>query len=408
MNLQFDHTYIHHLGEVLEKNRNLDFDDAMLLLRAAEQLLFSNQINLIDFERPKIMDDSHRVYETLYDIGFSGENEVLSFVSTSSKDYANSCDEAAVDLNAELTYLDRQDVWNLGKQATIHTRPSGVRELPLQAWFGQDQPQIQNNSELIVYLNQNRAFGCFDYIMARNSRVRSIVQSLGRGNEPQKRLAAMGMTVIFRAAVNKQLSLAHGSIYCPAPARAALLNSHALSLKDVLVKAIVDTEQRTTVDKQLGEFDLPLPVMALFLLKNERPKSALELMEATLRARESPEARILRAWLHGLSKSIEVGAHHAAKGELEVGNLVSEARQFFKNSDSFGYSLFLSLANPLLKRINLANGFDLKLDEIPGDIKSLVHAVQSSRRRLLIGRMLRFSQDRPDRSAFSIVRNIIK
>lgn len=409
MNLHFDHTHIHHLGEVLKKNKSLDFDESMVLLRAAEQLLFSNRINLIDFERPKIIEDSHRVYEILYDIGFSGGNEVLNFVSSSTGDYAKCCDEAAVDLNAELTYVSRQDVWNLGKQATIHTRPSGVSDLPLKGWLRKDQqPHINNDAETLSFLEKNRAFGCFDYIMARDSRVRSIVQDLGRGNEPQRRLAAMGMTVIFRAAVNKQLSLVHGSIYCPAPARASLLNSHALSLKDVLVKAIVDTEQRVTVDRQLGELGLPLPIMALFLLRNERPKSALELMEVTLRARESTEAKILRAWLYNLSKGVEVGTYKIAQGELEVANLVSEARQFFKNSDSYGYSLFLSLANPFLKRLSMANGFDLKLDELPGDFKSLVHAVQSSRRRLLIGKILRFSQDKPDRSAFSIVRNMIK
>lgn len=355
--------------------------DIMGLFHFAEHILFTDRIEFSGFESAETLDTSMRVVATLRSRGILDDGKdapQVDVVDISPSDYAEACRLAAPLLASQLAVLPTEALVTMANNVTEASRPSGVTVTPVERWFSDIHWESAERERLYESALERKAIGSFDYTLSSSEALYKQVRDVGQRVPVHRDRLAMAIGVLFRSAINQKLASKRGTFYSPAPQRANLIAYSNLMFRQNLSKALADSlvprvrhgEVAAMLNHLHRDEVLPLPVLAISLLRSANVTSPEEMLDAARVLRHEPTVVMLRSYLNGFEAAASAGdPEQLRQCHEELAKTVRQVESDL-NSPSWRYSSRLSIAlEPLLKRIDPEATLWLnpKLDDLLSD-----------------------------------------
>jgi hypothetical protein len=289
MKLLLDNTGLHRAQVVVSASadQSISLADALALLQLAEHIMFSEGMIVSDFELPHIRETTAEAIAGLADHGciaavadVADGKALLSVEAFSNSDYEEACHRAAPSIQEDLQLLDATALVRARRLADFSTKPLGVKAPAMEKWVARPW-LVEVRRALADTALQGKAWGAYDFIVATHDPIYRLVQDLGRATRRKARFSlAMVLDVVFRVAINEQLSRLRGCTYSPAPQRANVTHEtdhlfrHAVErlLQTTADDHEVETSSRL-INRIVSQERLPLPMFALHFLSTEKTGS---------------------------------------------------------------------------------------------------------------------------------------
>lgn len=333
MRLLLDNTGLHrvHVVASTSSDDTITLSDSLALLHFAEHIMFFEGMIVSTFELPHIQDTSAQTIARLASHGCTVLSEgkcLLSAEDFSDSDYKTACNNAMPAIQEDLQLLDAKTVTRAAHLADFSTRPLGVTAPAMEKWVVRRWSQNERFALVDASL-QEKARGAFDFIVASHDPIYRLIQDLRRiVRGKKKRLSlAMLLDVVFRVAINGQLSRLRGCTYAPAPQRANVTHETDRLFRHALERMIQDTVKdgqqgipSRLINRIISLEQLPLPILALHFLGTKDTGSPFAVLDAARELRDSPDIVELRNWLNrweALYNSGDLSAQEKALHEIQ-------------------------------------------------------------------------------------------
>lgn len=310
MRLLLDNTGLHRVHVVASTSTDemISLNDAFALFHFAEHIMFSDGMVVSTFELPQVREESARVIARLASHGCisrSGGDPLLSAEDFSDEEYRIACSEAAPVIQEDLQLLDATAITRAARFADFTTKPLGVTTPRLEKWVARSWPHHERRALADTSILE-KAHGAVDFIVANHDPIYRLIQGLDYAQRGRKKIFSLSMVldVIFRVAINGQLSKLRGCTYAPAPQRANVTHETDHLFRHALERIIQDTAKdgrqenpSRLIQRIISLEQLPLPVFALHFLERKRTGSPMAVLDAARALRDTPEVAELRKWL---------------------------------------------------------------------------------------------------------------
>lgn len=336
MQALIDNTTLHAVKRTLdsyEDDRKILQADALTLLHFAEHIMFAEKMEVSTFEIPKIREVTEETVDKLNSIGCltpdGNKSLLLEQREFTDEEYAAACMKAAGKIQEDLTTLTKETLNEAILLADKSTRPIRADVAILDKWVNKKWSRSERELVLKNSLSK-KAVGAFDYTMACSDglfeQFKIFIKKYRKTKYLDRILKVTG--IYFRIAINQELAKFRHAIYSPAPQRANVimvsdkLFRHAVS-KEIEGSITNQAESKFTsklIQKIQDEEVLPLPIFAIYYLRQKKIKGPNQLLECARKLRDEKDVLKLRSWFskwEDLYASAHYDEKEKAKNELK-------------------------------------------------------------------------------------------
>ena len=308
MRLLVDNTLIHRVGNVLDSNKGSAIQpvDALAIFHFAEHILFSEEIVACNFENVGSYERTFQLIEKLQLEGVGMVESGAPLVSMETvfeEEYAELCREAAWSSLEDFLLFKPSDLDHLSKLVNQSSIPDNIKIPSIGNWICEKHVAMTAPEDVIGSIAQSGT-SHIEYLLLSCrpliNKLREIESSLG-GFSP---LHSAVILVVLRIHVNQELAKRRSCIYSPAPQRARVSASSGFLFRQRLEYEIEKTVSNLTASQpskllqELKALDtLPLPLFAMFALRNSKATSPFSILEEARLQRENKDIKRVRSWL---------------------------------------------------------------------------------------------------------------
>ena len=221
MRLLLDNTGLHRVHVVMAASADdtITLSDALALFHFAEHIMFSEGMIVSTYDSQRTREISEETIARLNSHGctmLSGGSSLLLAEDFSDADYRTVCMNAAPSIQEDLQLLDASTIRRAARLADFATKPLGVTSPRTEKWMARPWPKHERRALAEVAL-KDKSVGAYDFIIGSNDPIYRLIQDLGRDLRGKKNQFSLSMIldVVFRVAINGQLSRLRGCTYAP-------------------------------------------------------------------------------------------------------------------------------------------------------------------------------------------------
>jgi len=319
-----EHTQLHEIREVVARHgrgERLLGIHVLNVLQLAERIMFSQRLELSEFEPDTILVPSKETIELLQRSGcLAGSGDEggprLTIVPFSERQYGEVCVRAAGEILPMLERLTSEVVQDLCPLVDNGVMPKGFVEKEknvfksrmAREFFAKDPPLPEFIEEKRRTSLAGKTIGAFNFIIASSGGILERLRALLPDPEdPDFAKKQIALEIFFRVAINEGLADLRQAVYSPMPNRARAVLAADLQTRRTFREAV---EARMFLGVIRREVGIPLPMFAMCFLGRElrvrglaalidkmQVEGPLRLLEAARKLHDHGDIAEIREWL---------------------------------------------------------------------------------------------------------------